>query len=410
MSVSKKKGRTYFDYDFQIAGQRFQGSTGCASRREAEQVERKKRVEAAAALAAGRIDPKQMTIDDVFARYWDEHMHKLPSALNYAGSIEFIVEAVGRDKLYSQVGNDDVLRFIKFRRERGRCVWKHVGGVRVRTYDSDGKRQFVRQGGRRQAIKIGELSDGSLLNDLNIWRAAHNMARDLWEITVRPIAWRKLRPDAPEKRIVAIPKSEAERLAAQLPRHIMLAAMFTLLTGCRFGQMAGIQNRHIDWLAGTVAVKRQKRKTRNGAWVAEIKQMNTPARECLRLAVQDMSSIDPDAYVFNLLNFRREWVKARTAAGLEKFRFHDLRHVIATWLIKQGTPIQVVSQLLGHSDIRITMRYAEVDGSDVRRALDALPQLMLPGLTVPALNINTDADGVTAPSPKKVRTLRKRAT
>lgn len=45
---------------------------------------------------------------------------------------------------------------------------------------------------------------------------------------------------------------------------------------------------------------------------------------------------------------------ALTAAGLPKFRFHDLRHSAATFLIAAGIPLKHVSELLGHSTITIT--------------------------------------------------------
>jgi integrase len=47
-------------------------------------------------------------------------------------------------------------------------------------------------------------------------------------------------------------------------------------------------------------------------------------------------------------------LQALKAAGLPKFRFHDLRHSAATFLIAAGIPLKHVSDLLGHSTIAIT--------------------------------------------------------
>jgi integrase len=48
-------------------------------------------------------------------------------------------------------------------------------------------------------------------------------------------------------------------------------------------------------------------------------------------------------------------------AGVPLIRFHDLRHTAATLLLKEGIPVKVVSELLGHSDVAITLRiYAHV--------------------------------------------------
>ena len=48
-------------------------------------------------------------------------------------------------------------------------------------------------------------------------------------------------------------------------------------------------------------------------------------------------------------------------AGLPDIRFHDLRHTAATMLLRQKVNVKVVSEMLGHADISITLRiYAHV--------------------------------------------------
>ena len=60
------------------------------------------------------------------------------------------------------------------------------------------------------------------------------------------------------------------------------------------------------------------------------------------------------------------------AAGLENFRFHDLRHVAATRMIERGIDIVTVKEVLGHSDIRMTARYAHATSEAKRRAVETL--------------------------------------
>ena len=61
---------------------------------------------------------------------------------------------------------------------------------------------------------------------------------------------------------------------------------------------------------------------------------------------------------------------ARNAIGRPDVRFHDLRHSIATWLTAAGTPLNLVQELLGHSDIATTMRYAHAAPSAVAEFLN----------------------------------------
>ena len=58
-------------------------------------------------------------------------------------------------------------------------------------------------------------------------------------------------------------------------------------------------------------------------------------------------------------------------AGIEGLRFHDLRHSAATRMIESGANIVAVSKILGHSDIKTTMRYTHPDNS-LKDALEKL--------------------------------------
>lgn len=72
-------------------------------------------------------------------------------------------------------------------------------------------------------------------------------------------------------------------------------------------------------------------------------------------------------------NLRRSWGAIRKAAGLGEMRFHDLRHTCVTLLLNLGVPPQVVRDIVGHSDIEVTMTiYAHVSLDDKRRALGKL--------------------------------------
>ena len=52
---------------------------------------------------------------------------------------------------------------------------------------------------------------------------------------------------------------------------------------------------------------------------------------------------------------RRSFVRLLKQAGLPRIRFHDLRHTAATLLLAQGVHAKVVSDLLGHAQIGITL-------------------------------------------------------
>jgi integrase len=65
----------------------------------------------------------------------------------------------------------------------------------------------------------------------------------------------------------------------------------------------------------------------------------------------------------------------RRATGLAgmRARFHNLRHTFAITLLRQGTPLPVVSRLLGHADVTTTMNYLRVEDADKAKGIAALP-------------------------------------
>jgi len=72
-------------------------------------------------------------------------------------------------------------------------------------------------------------------------------------------------------------------------------------------------------------------------------------------------------------NLRRSWSAIRQTAHLGAIRFHDLRHTCVTLLLDLGVPPHIVREIVGHSDIEITMTiYAHVSLDDKREALRKL--------------------------------------
>ena len=66
-------------------------------------------------------------------------------------------------------------------------------------------------------------------------------------------------------------------------------------------------------------------------------------------------------------------------AGIVDFHFHDLRHTFASWLVMAGKPLKVVQELLGHKDIKTTMRYAHLADEQLIEGVAAVDLLCLNG-------------------------------
>jgi len=65
------------------------------------------------------------------------------------------------------------------------------------------------------------------------------------------------------------------------------------------------------------------------------------------------------------------WRRLREKAGLESFRFHDIRHDVGTKLLRDTGNLKLVQKALNHADIKTTTRYAHVLDEEVAKALDS---------------------------------------
>ena len=77
------------------------------------------------------------------------------------------------------------------------------------------------------------------------------------------------------------------------------------------------------------------------------------------------------------------WHRVRVRAGLADVRLHDLRHTYASQAVMQGIPLPVVARLLGHSEARMTLRYAHVGDREIVEAAERIGQAISRALDGP---------------------------
>ena len=70
----------------------------------------------------------------------------------------------------------------------------------------------------------------------------------------------------------------------------------------------------------------------------------------------------------------RVFTPAVKRAGIQDFRWHDLRHTFASRLVMKGVDIRTLQELLGHADIRMTLRYAYLSPVHLLDAMEKLAE------------------------------------
>ena len=142
-----------------------------------------------------------------------------------------------------------------------------------------------------------------------------------------------------------------------------------LLTGCRKGEIVRLRREE---------VKGDRLELRDSKTGPRTVLLNARARKILERRTQQGNSPwvfpsvrDPSRHQFYGL---RLWYAARREAGIEDVRLHDLRHTVASQAVLNGVPLTVTARLLGHSDVRMTMRYAHVGDREIEAAAERVGQ------------------------------------
>ena len=90
--------------------------------------------------------------------------------------------------------------------------------------------------------------------------------------------------------------------------------------------------------------------------------------------------------------------RACKKAGIEDFRFHDLRHTTGSWLAMSGKDIYTIAKVLGHKDLRMSARYSHLSRQYLGEAVKALDgvfgDLRYQGVTKPEKLIATETVSV----------------
>ena len=71
-------------------------------------------------------------------------------------------------------------------------------------------------------------------------------------------------------------------------------------------------------------------------------------------------------------DIKRSFNTAVRRAKIHDFKFHDIRHTFASHLVMAGVDLTTVKELLGHKDIKMTLRYSHLAPAHKAKAVDLL--------------------------------------
>ena len=157
-------------------------------------------------------------------------------------------------------------------------------------------------------------------------------------------------------------------------KEIRRAFAVTCFLGLRKCDVVRLEYKNVDYANKRLSYRQSKVEHSSGK-----SGVTVPLSDSMLAVIGKKKADATDDYIFHLpsdtmcLKALRHWTKK---AGIDKhITWHCGRHSLATILLTGGTNIKVVSDLLGHSSLRMTEKYVRAVDAEKERALNSLPKL-----------------------------------
>lgn len=157
---------------------------------------------------------------------------------------------------------------------------------------------------------------------------------------------------------------ELQKLIDAAAPHIRPIILTAVYTGLRRGRVLSLKWEQIDWENNQIVYMGKDGNPHSVPMVE-------PLKELLESLPRDYD------YVFTykgrrISDIKKAWMSAFVKADIPYRSFHTLRHTTATWLLRDTGNLKVVQNVLGHSNINVTTKYAHLVNNESRVALSHL--------------------------------------
>jgi integrase len=177
-----------------------------------------------------------------------------------------------------------------------------------------------------------------------------------WEWIDRPLAQKVIKlSEKGQAREIYLSKKEVTELVSNLGDEARSITLIAAFTGLRRGEILGLKKKH--WKKPYIILDS---KTKSG------KPRAVPVIEEIHDCITPPFSITE-------YGLRKAFESARETINRPDIRFHDLRHTFASWLVQEPEiPLTTIRDLLGHSSLAVTSKYAHLRGDHLNLVKKAL--------------------------------------
>lgn len=223
------------------------------------------------------------------------------------------------------------------------------------------------------ALKEEGLAAATCNHHIKLLRHAFNLAIDWEMLETNPVSRVPLfhednkiehyLDDAELGRLLLILRTDENRSVCRV-------ALFLLSTGCRLNEALSAKWSDVDLEKGVFIVSAKNSKSK--------RMRSVPLNDSALEILSQLDTQNRHEYLFinqktgnPYTTIGKVWNRLRMKAGLKHLRLHDLRHQYASFLVNGGRTLYEVQQILGHSDPKVTMRYAHLSTKALRDTADS---------------------------------------
>jgi integrase len=215
--------------------------------------------------------------------------------------------------------------------------------------------------------------------------------REAWDreyVELNHVRGVKLLPEL-NKRVRWLTDDEETKLLAGCAVHLRPIIMVAIHSGMRKGELLSLTWGDVDFDQRLVRVRAENSKTHRQRYIP----MNDTLYATLKSLAPENDRWGASLLVFGHLDADPRWSGQRksvrtafetacTRGGIVDLRFHDLRHTFASRLVQAGVALNRVAELLGHSTLQVTMRYAHLAPQNLVDAVKLLDRVEAPAKRV----------------------------
>ncbi len=222
----------------------------------------------------------------------------------------------------------------------------------------------------RQA-KLNEATKSTVNRYLALIRSILIKARDEWE-WVDKVTKIKLYQE-PRGRERSLTPDKLAKLLEELPQHQKDIVLFAVMTGLRQANISRLEWSWVNLEMRTLCIPHHQSKSDNPIPVYLTDSMMQILKK--QIGKHPINVFTYQGRPIKSLN-TRAWKNALTRAGIDNFRWHDLRHTWATWHRQAGTPTHELQRLGAWKTTAMVERYAHVSSDAIRSATGRLENFM----------------------------------